>query len=492
MSSLKEQKESFVSNLLGGSISEIYNVTVIALSAYLSYNLISSYGGFRLTFPLDFALNCISMLLSITLYNNGTNTLHLLILTPGVLAAIVNIWGQRNHKAKPKWKIPRDKGDTKKQLLAKKPFITAYRSHMLIITNFAILAVDFKMFPRRFAKVETWGTSLMDLGVGSFVFSMGLASSRAIIKQRFDSSKSTDYRFKLSQYMSLIMKNTITALPVLALGLIRLVSVKTLEYQEHVTEYGIHWNFFITLGLLPIFFGIIDPVLNIIPRFVVALVICVGYETMLTKTELLSFILRSDNRMDSLITMNKEGIFSFVGYFSIFIFGQSFGSFVLTGFKTPNNLLGMCSYQQYERASKKSNIFTVTTTQGLIIATVFTQAFFWYVQEAHFVGNISRRLANLPYVLWVVSYNAAFILGYNMIDAFVTKSESEESNILNAFNNNGLMSFLLGNLFTGLINMSINTLSCNASVAFLILATYGLMLSIIAVALDRKGIYIKL
>lgn len=490
MSSLKEEKELFVSNLLGGSILEIYNVTSIALTAYLSYNLITSYAGNKMTFPVDFALNCITILLSITLYSNSTNTLHLLTIVPGILVAILKVCGQKDKT--PKKRTPHEKHNTGKELLVRKPFITAYRSHMLVITNFAILAVDFKMFPRRFAKVETWGTSLMDLGVGSFVFSMGLASSRAIIKKRFDSSKSSDYKFKLSQYLSLIVKNTTKALPVLVLGLVRLVSVKTLEYQEHVTEYGIHWNFFMTLGLLPIFFGIIDPVLNVVPRFVVALAICVGYEAILVNTDLLAYILRSDNRMENLITMNKEGIFSFAGYFSIFIFGQSFGSFVLTGFKTPNNLLGMCSYQQYKTNGKKSSIFTVTTTQGLVIATIFTQSLFWYVQETPFVSSISRRLANLPYVLWVVSYNATFLLSYNLIDIIATKQGAPESNILSSFNNNGLLSFLLGNLLTGLTNMSINTLSCDAPVAFMILLAYGITLAIIATTLNRYGIYIKL
>ncbi|KAM1721410.1 hypothetical protein ACFX11_023214 [Malus domestica] len=57
--------------------------------------------------------------------------------------------------------------------------VSSYRVATMIITCLCILTVDFRIFPRRYAKTETYGTGWMDLGVGSFVIANSLVSRQA-------------------------------------------------------------------------------------------------------------------------------------------------------------------------------------------------------------------------------------------------------------------------------------------------------------------------
>ncbi|CAJ0630304.1 7636_t:CDS:2 [Entrophospora sp. SA101] len=184
----------------------------------------------------------------------------------------------------------------------RKPFLTAYRSSMVILTCICILAVDFKVFPRRFAKVEDYGTSLMDLGVGSFVFSSGIVSAKPFLKK-------PENRFKpMKGQLVAAVKHS---LPILALGILRLIAVKSSDYQEHVTEYGKHWNFFFTLGFLPIFVTLCRTFQKYTRFSIVGLTIAILYQIVLSKFGLEEYIQNAPRI--NLINDNKEGLSSFWG-----------------------------------------------------------------------------------------------------------------------------------------------------------------------------------
>ncbi|KAG9581131.1 GPI-anchored wall transfer protein 1, partial [Aureobasidium melanogenum] len=263
----------------------------------------------------DFLLQVGAILFAVTAYADNPSVLIGLLLIPaiGTLVNGDNLDHRFTKPAKPPVKeddaVPPEPID----IVPVKPFITTYRGAMMIITCISILAVDFPVFPRRFAKVENWGVSLMDLGVGSFVFGAGLVYARQALKEEDEDATKVPFANKMN---SAVMHS----LPMLALGFLRLWTVKGLEYQEHVTEYGVHWNFFFTLGLLPIFVTILQPVIKYIPSYsALGFALLVPYEMLYTYSDLGMFMFMAPR--DDFISANREGIFSFLGYLAIFIVG---------------------------------------------------------------------------------------------------------------------------------------------------------------------------
>ncbi|EDO15456.1 hypothetical protein Kpol_463p5 [Vanderwaltozyma polyspora DSM 70294] len=504
MATLKQRKEDFVTGLEGGTILEINYITSIALVSYFCWNLIKNDD---LNVSFEFFLDWVALLLSITTYSDSPSVLITLMLIPCLTAFFWRLLSNRDTQS---GKAGSDSdSDSSKEVgyqLVKKPFITAYRGSMLIITMLAILAVDFNIFPRRFGKVETWGTSLMDLGVGSFVFSNGLVSSRGLIKEKMDP------RYRLN-FFKRIYNGLKSGLTLLIIGLLRLYFVKNLEYQEHVTEYGVHWNFFLTLSLLPPVLSIIDPIAEYIPRNIIAIIISIVYEWILLrdKQSMLTFLILGD-RTD-FFSSNREGIMSFFGYCSIFLWGQNTGFFILGNKPTKNNfykpsaelittskknITSKRSQSNSKSGSKSSFTFfdkltTVSPLRGLISWTLIFMITTNIIIQCH-PFDISRRFANISYVSWVVTYNLGFLSFYCLIDKIFNNSENnyKVSIPLEAANSNGLTLFLISNVTTGLVNMSISTIDASDSVSIVILLAYSAFLCSLSVIMYKYKIFIRL
>lgn len=433
--SLKSAKEQFVSNLGGSDTQEIINIMMICVPLYATSQYIQE------SKLLNFTLHFIIPLLMVTLYVENKGILYILSILP-----ILFMKNSYNPTKKP---IKPSKG--------KKNYLTAYRAHMLVITAIAILAVDFNIFPRKLAKVETWGTSLMDLGVGSFIFSGGIVARVKYTPQTKKEEKKKECFFS----KLFLRKSNILFI----LGLLRLFFVKNLEYQEHVTEYGVHWNFFITLGLLPLLHDLVlQPFIAVtgVNRGLLALIMSGVLELWMNKDERVLKFLIEANR-DNLFNSNREGIYSFLGYVVIFLLGQEVGgSIILPSRKDPKNKTAVI-FGSY----KASNTF------ALAVYTVCAWGLNQLLLEVD-KFYISRRFANLLYVLWVVSYNLGFLTSYSLVDDLL-KRDSTDS-MLELINNNGLLLFLLANVLTGLTNMSINTLKAGPFESFFVLAVYCLAL----------------
>lgn len=416
-----------------------------------------------------------------TLYANSPLLLLLFLLAPVALTYMM----PPVSPAKKKAKVPAQAGGAL-DVLPLKPFLTSYRGCMIVATCVAILAVDFPLFPRRFAKVETWGTSLMDLGVGSFVFSAGIVAARPVLKER-----ATGKRPALAKRLFDSLRHS---LPLLVLGFVRLMSVKGLEYAEHVTEYGVHWNFFFTLGFLPPFVAIFQEILRFIPSHAVLALLTGGiYQFLLESTELKAFVLTAP-RVD-LLSMNREGVFSFIGYLAIFLAGQDLGMLVIPRSINPRS---------GAKAGMQRN--TLLMTMG-VWSLIWLGLYFLSTDYKFGLGlSVSRRLANLPYVLWVAAFNSVQLLAFCVVDtiffpAFYNASDKRAekeaydaatSKVLRAFNRNGLAVFLIANLLTGLVNMTVPTLDVTPVVTMGIMLAYTAGVAGVALGLDALDVTIRL
>jgi phosphatidylinositol glycan class W len=191
----KEEKELFVSNSTGGSITRINLVCLTAIvrpfpfiiehSTALThapwYPLQTSYSLWTvaharllsrlppnsLAIPfLEFLILVFPLLLALTSFSAHPFRLNLLLFLLTVLWAVLpspsaqettpplspELGKKRKHERTP------SQVDTRPFA---RPFVTSYRAIMMVMTVLGILAVDFPFFPREFAKAETWGTSLV-------------------------------------------------------------------------------------------------------------------------------------------------------------------------------------------------------------------------------------------------------------------------------------------------------------------------------------------
>lgn len=477
----KEFKEWRVSNLSGCSLTEIHLVVSTMALSYWCWKCktAADYHHNKDKFAgrgiARFITECTVFLLPMFLVLTGRWVYQTILV---LIAASIYLRYQipdppiRHDKWAPDPRADEFKKSYNEGKITPKSYLSIYRAEMMLLTCFCILAVDFDVFPLRYAKVETFGTSIMDLGVGSFVFSAGVVGVKPFLPRKIkDKVVTTTLAHQLKAGLW-------TAFPLLLLGAARLVLTESVDYQKHVSEYGTHWNFFITLGLLPIFVPLGLSIYD--DTRVTAMAILFVYQVLHSLTPFGEW-LENAERTD-MLSANREGVFSFVGYLSMFLMGMGLGKEILPDAPT----------LKVRRMRLVTVLGTWTTAAMSCVLTNFVLG----IEQ-------SRRFANAPYCLWVAAFNSAMLWVFMIIEEDVDSKLPPEMVrigrpqgydlpvVIDAVNSNSLVTFLVANVLTGTINMAFETLLCTTSQAFGILVAYTVLYMLPALLLKRAGIRIR-
>eukprot|EP01025_Chloroclados_australasicus_P012104 TRINITY_DN1551_c0_g1_i4.p1 TRINITY_DN1551_c0_g1~~TRINITY_DN1551_c0_g1_i4.p1 ORF type:complete len:453 (-),score=24.79 TRINITY_DN1551_c0_g1_i4:427-1785(-) len=324
------------------------------------------------------------------------------------------------------------------------------RSGLLVMTCICILAVDFKPFPRRLAKVETFGIGLMDTGPGLYIYIMG-AVARPFQMQ--------------NNVMDQIRKVGIQFLALLVLGSGRVVAMKQTAYPEHVTEYGVHWNFFWTLAAISCFKVALPKDFRV--TFLMAIIILTIYEVGLNNG-LIDYI-HAYERGSSFVKQNKEGILSLPGYVGLYFLSNSL-----------NILVDYSSNKILNKDSSKVKWVDVVQLLLLVGSISFVLLGVTYgVMWITGVG-VSRRACNVAYVLLMAA------LGMLLTTLFMIVCLLSEPQIWNyRFSKQLLLIFLAANVMTGMVNLSVDTLTVGNVWAIVVVGAYTLALYYIAYLVEK-------
>jgi phosphatidylinositol glycan class W len=332
----------------------------------------------------------------------------------------------------------------------------------------------------------------MDLGVGIVLQTNGFAAGPRL-------KTPTTFKARVQN----VMKSLSIATPVLLIGLARFISTRAVNYTEHVTEYGVHWNFFMTLGLIPVLTAVMQLVVPFLPFGILAAIISLGYQKILNDG-LADYIINAPRVSGDFFSLNREGICSFVGYFALFLIGASMGATIYSSSDenhSGGDGKGSLGSKAPTSTSKPKASLHEDLPGFINMATTCSVQWVLYYQSLALGIPVSRRMANLSYILLAsasVSTSLSTLMATEIIFA-VRHGPSKFQNrvysrpyLFDCINQNQLAVFLFANLLTGLVNLSMDTLSVADGPAMGILLVYMIINCALVVVLNRMGWTVKL
>lgn len=416
---LKDRREAFVSGLMGTTVVETLACAALLPAAVLLWRATGA-NVMRWRVPAELALVAGPILWGCTIAADHVGLIIVVCMMAACFGQIrAHLRGASLSTSGPESFIEAARRIADQR---RKTFVTNFRAGMMIGTITAILGVDFPVFPRRFAKTETFGVSLMDLGVGGVLFASALTSRQARALSALMAGSSPRAKRAKEAGATSVASALLSVAPIIAIGSAKSVVHAALNLQNHVSEYGTHWNFFYTVAAITLASVLCEAGLAAawracspgrLRRSISAPLAAAGIATVAaaiaflhqqllraplsptlarelgascgagdTVPTLQAFILTGARPQGSFLAQNREGIFGVPGFFAVYLVGLAFGVLVMDPARR--------SGAQWLRFVPRSGCL-VTAAWGAYVAAV--SAF----------GPASRRLVNAPYVAFVAA-----------------------------------------------------------------------------------------
>ena len=455
-----------MSNLEGTTFSEVLVLTLVIVFASLLrktiQNTIKIDGSTWLVLLTDFAVVVVPGILALTVLSENVDQICAAILVAAAIGIVrMKQLALAGRSLRSTAHVSHSYGPTPDYVFDS---LTEYRSILCLYTFISILAVDFRAFPRRFAKAEVYGTGLMDVGVGSFIISDALFS-----KLDHDTAVASSDKSSEKNLTKLTLK---ASLQLALVGILRIALTKAISYQEHVGEYGVHWNFFVTLALVKLL-GLVVPTKAC---GLIGLLIASSYQFALSGGGLAGYVNEGYRDPTNLFSLNKEGIISLAGYFALHC---------LARFYALSSEMHVLTERHYNKSSsektKKQVAFRHFYYTCFFTAGCWTLAYFLDAK----VERVSRRSVNAAYIFWVMANNLTWLsftyVGRLVLDLY------ENVHLCSTINKFAFFAFLFANVLVGVINSAVNTLAVDSLVALATVASYMLAICVFTHILYSKA-----
>jgi phosphatidylinositol glycan class W len=267
----------------------------------------------------------------------------------------------------------------------------------------------------------------------------------------------------------------------------RIIATSAVDYQHHAGEYGVHWNFFMTLAGLRIlhsaFYYYLSTAVSsssslhrrhyraIFPSLVIGIATLTVYQYILSKYKLIEYIHSDDRDVSSIISANKEGIFSLIGYWSLHLLGIAIGTFIQTTTDDDDDSNNRNSNSRITRqitTAKQRRVVKIDEKRLWMVDVVL-----WIVYAciSTWIQPVSRRACNTAYVVWMLALNVLCLGGFITVER-KSNTSNGGSVLLQAICGGLLPVFLVANVLTGVVNMSSDTLSAEKSTAVAVVMVY--------------------